>query len=228
MVLSLFWGFIMELKRMSIDPGENTMKTMRGMIGYCDTIAFLKQVYAVTLPIWYWTEMIVTLCLWGVIGLVLLHLIILFTVYPMWCARIDNTRLFVLLKVLFHYGFESNTRTHSVHYSSFSKTTIHTESAHVQCSTRVSNRDALAIWGSYGWYLGLCRKPTLADTCLISHFSMSNNAEYGVKSRVLGVSRESDRIKDWGGDGNGTSLESDYFRIREQLLRNWVLQSAGI
>ena len=60
------------------------------------------------------------------------------------------------------------------------------------------------------------------------HFSMANNVECGVKSRVLGVSKESDRIKDLGNDGNGASLKSDHFRIRGQLLRNWVLQGAHL
>ena len=60
------------------------------------------------------------------------------------------------------------------------------------------------------------------------HFSMANNAECGVKSRVLGVSKESDRIKDLGNDGNGASLKSDHFRIRGQLLRNWVLQGTHL
>ncbi len=60
------------------------------------------------------------------------------------------------------------------------------------------------------------------------HHSLSNNVECGVKSRVLGVSKESDRIKDLGNDGNGASLKSDHAMIRGQLVRNWVLQGAHL
>ena len=60
------------------------------------------------------------------------------------------------------------------------------------------------------------------------HHSLSNNVECGVKSRVLGVRKESDRIKDLGNDGNGASLKSDHAMIRGQLVRNWVLQGAHL
>ena len=60
------------------------------------------------------------------------------------------------------------------------------------------------------------------------HHSLSNNVECGVKSRVLGVSKDSDRIKDLGNDGNGASLKSDHAMIRGQLVRNWVLQGAHL
>ena len=60
------------------------------------------------------------------------------------------------------------------------------------------------------------------------HHSLSNNVECGVKSRVLGVNKESDRIKDLGNDGNGASLKSDHAMIRGQLVRNWVLQGAHL